>query len=61
MTHESLEYERIFSAGELFTAHAVLSYGVRTGQDLTGLLAYLGYVVDEDMGLVPADDLLGKY
>jgi hypothetical protein len=47
-----------FTAGELFTAHAVLSYALQTGQDMTPLLNYLGYdVVNSE--LIPNEKLLG--
>jgi hypothetical protein len=56
MDFKELEF---FNAGEDFTAHAVLSYALQTGQDLTGLLNYLGYDVVNNESLVANSNLLG--
>lgn len=56
MNFKELEF---FNAGEHFTAGAVLSYALQTGQDLTGLLNYLGYDVVNNDSLVENDKLLG--
>ena len=54
-----MDYADAFSMGEEFTALQVLAFGLKTGQNVTALLAYLGYRADEKGRLEPAKELLG--
>ena len=54
-----MNYQDAFSMGEQFTAVQIQAFGLRTGQDVQSLLAYLGYRVDDKGRLEPAKELLG--
>jgi hypothetical protein len=54
-----MDYADAFSMGEDFSAVSIQTYGLKTGTDVSGLLAYLGYQVEENGRLKPAKELLG--
>ena len=54
-----MDYVDIFETGEMFTASSIQAFGLKTGQDVTALLAYLGYRIQENGRLVVDKGLLG--
>jgi hypothetical protein len=54
-----MDYADAFTMGEEFTAVAIQAYGLKTGTDVSNLLAYLGYQADENGRLKAVKELLG--
>jgi hypothetical protein len=54
-----MDYSEAFEMGEKFTAVCIQTFGLRSGQNVTDLLAYLGYKVDDKGHLEAVKELLG--
>jgi len=54
-----MDYADAFEMGEQFTAVSIQAFGLKTGQNVTALLAYLGYRIQENGRLEADKELLG--